>query len=100
MLIITGYMHVDPADLAQFITELNELASATRKRSGSIAYDAAVVDPRTGRLLISERWVDQAALSAHLHASDTIAFVSRWTGRMRGELRKYDARNERDIMDP
>lgn len=99
MLIITGYMHVDPADLAQFMTELNALASTTRKRTGSITYDAAVDDPQTGRLLISERWVGQAALSAHLQAADTIAFVSRWSGKMRGELRKYDALNERDIMD-
>lgn len=55
MLIITGYTHVDPADLAQFMTELNALASTTRKRPGSITYDAAVDDPQSGRLLISER---------------------------------------------
>ncbi|MDA5641375.1 MULTISPECIES: putative quinol monooxygenase [Agrobacterium] len=99
MLIITGYIHVDPADLAKFMTELNALASTTRKRPGSITYDAAVDDPQSGRLLISERWVGQAALSAHLQAADTIAFVSRWSGKMRGELRKYDASNERDVMD-
>jgi len=99
MLIITGYMQVDPADLAQCMTELNALASTTRKRPGSITYDAAVDDPQSGRLLISERWIDQAALSAHLQAADTIAFVSRWIGKMRGELKKYDALNERDIMD-
>ncbi len=99
MLIITGYIYVDPADLAQFMTELDVLASATRKRPGSITYDAAAVDPLSGRLLISERWVDQAALSAHLQAADTVAFVSRWSGKMRGEIRKYDALNERDVMD-
>lgn len=99
MLIITGYMHVDPADLAQFMTELNALKSTTRKRLGNIAYDAAVDDPHSGRLLISEAWHDQAALSAHLQAADTTAFINRWSGKMRGELRKYDALNERGIMD-
>jgi quinol monooxygenase YgiN len=99
MLIVTGYMHVDPADLAQFITELRALAFSTRKRSGAIAYDAAVDDPQSGRLLITERWLDQAALSAHLQAADTTAFISRWSGKMRGEIRQYDASNERDIMD-
>lgn len=99
MLIVTGYMHVDPADLAQFTTELKALAVNTRKRPGAIAYDAAVDDPQSGRLLISERWADQPALSAHLRAEDTIAFISRWGGKMRGEIRKYDATNERDIMD-
>ncbi|WP_254229200.1 putative quinol monooxygenase [Agrobacterium salinitolerans] len=61
MLIITGYIHVDPADLAKFMTELNALASTTRKRPGSITYDAAVDDPHSGRLLISERWVGRCA---------------------------------------
>jgi quinol monooxygenase YgiN len=92
-------MHVDPDDLTQFMSELKVLAVNTRKRPGAIAYDAAIKDSRAGWLLISERWVDQAALSAHLTASDTIAFVSRWSGKMRGEIRKYDATNERDIMD-
>jgi quinol monooxygenase YgiN len=100
MLIVTGHIHVNPADLAQFVADLKLLAVNTRKRSGAIAYDAAVDDPQSGRLLISERWVDEAALSAHLRAADTIAFVSRWNGKTRGEIRKYDASNERDIMDP
>jgi len=99
MLIITGYVHVDPADLAQFMAELNVLASTTRGRPGCISYDAAVVGSRTGRLLISERWVDQTALTAHLLAADTIAFIGRWSGRMRGELQKYDGCNARDVMD-
>ncbi|MFK4258173.1 MULTISPECIES: hypothetical protein [Rhizobium/Agrobacterium group] len=34
-------------------------------------------DPQSGRFLISERWVDQAALSAHLQVADTIAFAGR-----------------------
>lgn len=99
MLIITGHMHVDPADLAPFIADLKKLATETRKRPGCISYDAAVDDPHAARLLISERWADQAALSAHLQAADTIAFISRWSGKMRGDIRKYDACNERDIMD-
>lgn len=99
MLIITGHMHVDPADLAPFIADLKALATETRKRPGCISYDAAVDNPHAGRLLISERWADQAALSAHLQAADTIAFIRRWSGKMRGEIGKYDACNERDIMD-
>ncbi len=99
MLIVTGYMHVDPTDLAHFMTELNALASTTRKRPGSITYDAAMDNLQLGRLLILERWVDQEALSAHLQAADTVAFVRRWSAKARGEIRKYDALNERDIMD-
>jgi quinol monooxygenase YgiN len=99
MLIITGYMHVDPTDLAQFRADLTALAAATRQRPGNISYDAAVDAPESGRLLIAERWVDQAALSAHLAAADTIAFVDRWHGRMQGDIRKYDAANERQLRE-
>lgn len=98
MLIVTGHMYVDHLDLARFLRDLEVLAAATRQRRGNIAYDYAVADPLAGRLLISERWADQSTLSAHLDAVDTVAFVSRWRGRMRGDIRKYDASNERDLM--
>lgn len=99
MLIVTGSMHVDPADLEQFFGDLQGLAVTTRQRPGNISYDAAVADPNTGRLLIAELWSDQSALSAHLGAADTGAFVSRWQGRMHGDVRKYDASNERGLLE-
>lgn len=99
MIIVTGYMHVDPADLAAFRADLKTLALATRQREGNISYDAALEDPEDGRLLIAERWANQAALTAHLEAKDTLAFVKRWQGRMRGDIRKYDAANERELGD-
>ena len=44
-----------------------------------------------------DRWRDQPALTAHLEARDTLAFLNRWQGRMRGDIRKYDAMNERAL---
>ena len=99
MLIVTGHIHVDPADLTHFMTKLNALAVTSRKRPGVVSYDAAVEDAQSGRVLVSERWVDQDALTAHLGAADTTAFVRRWGSKMRGDIRKYDASNERDLMD-
>ena len=72
---------------------------AARKRPGNSAYDIAMEDPQAGLLLISERWTDQAALSAHLDAAETVAFVNRWQVRMQGDVRKFDASNERGLMD-
>jgi quinol monooxygenase YgiN len=97
MLIVTGYMHVDPCELARFSYDLRVLATVTRLRPGNISYDVAVDDPEAGRLLVVERWKDQPSLSGHLSAVDTVAFIHRWHGRMRGDIRKYDAANERDI---
>jgi quinol monooxygenase YgiN len=48
--------------------------------------------------LIAERWHDQAALTAHLEAAETAAFIERWQHRMRGDIRKYDASNGRELM--
>ncbi|MFB0872894.1 MULTISPECIES: putative quinol monooxygenase [unclassified Sphingobium] len=98
MLIVTGYMHVEPMDVPRFHAELQGVAAVVRRRAGNLSYDAAVDDEPTGRMLIVERWHDQAALTAHLDAPETRAFVARWQGRMRGDIRKYDASNERDLM--
>lgn len=99
MLIVTGYMHVEPIDVAEFSVDIEALAIIARQRDGNLSYDVAVDDPLTGRMLVAERWRDQAALTAHLHAPDTVAFVGRWQGRMRGNIVKYDAMNERALMD-
>jgi len=99
MLIVTGYVQVEPSELAQFCNEFRVLATATRQRTGNLFYDAAVDDPQDGRLLVVERWESQESLSAHLEAADTVAFVNRWRGRMRGNIEKYDASNKRGLMD-
>ncbi|WP_277972153.1 putative quinol monooxygenase [Pantoea agglomerans] len=99
MLIISGHMYIDPTILEQFMGELKLLANAVRQRDGNFSYNAAVEDYQTGRLLISERWVDQDALNAHLIKTDTVEFINRWQGKMKGELFKYDASNERGLMD-
>ena len=97
MLIVTGYMHIDASDLSRFHAELQAVAPIVRQRPGNLSYDAAVDDAQAGRLLIAERWHDQAALNAHLDAPETKAFVQRWQSKMRGDIRKYDASNERDL---
>ncbi|MDM9649204.1 antibiotic biosynthesis monooxygenase [Rhizobium sp. S163] len=99
MLIVAGYIYVDPADLNQFHDDLNALSVATRKRIGNISYSAAIDEPGAGRLLVLERWADERALRAHLEAADTISFVDRWSGRMRSDIRIYDASNERALTE-
>jgi len=99
MLIVTGYVQVPPSDLPAFTRDLADLAQATRERDGALSYDAAVIDASRGRLLVMERWRDQQALSAHLAASDTIAFVAQWGARLSADIRKYDATRERSLAD-
>lgn len=100
MLIITGHIYIQPVELALCLSDPETLAIATRLRAGNIVYHAAVQDKALGQVLISERWTDQASLSAHLQAVNTSAFVSKWQGRIRGAIRKFDATNERALTGP
>lgn len=97
MLIVTGHLSVSAADLPRFVEEAGHLASVARQRDGNLSYDIAVLDAAAGRLLVAERWRDKAALAAHLRASETVAFVSRWQSEMLGDVHQYDAENERPI---
>lgn len=97
MLIVTGTLFVAPSDLTTFMADLGLLAKATRRRDGSLFYQTAVLDAGTGQLLVVERWRDEAALAAHLRATDTIAFLASWQGRLKSGICVYDAENERPI---
>ncbi|AUQ24899.1 putative quinol monooxygenase [Dickeya zeae] len=99
MLIISGHVVIDPSDLQPFMADIRLLAQTVRKREGNLAYDMAVEDPLVARVLVSERWQDQEALTAHLAATNTQAFLTRWEGRIKGDVLKYDAFNERGLLD-
>ena len=97
MLIILSCVHVSPSDVDEFLADLRALSLTVRQRTGCLFYTAALEDASEGRLLVAERWQDQAALTAHLGAPETSAFVEKWGQRMRGEVQKYDATNGRPL---
>ncbi|WP_102960349.1 putative quinol monooxygenase [Mangrovicella endophytica] len=98
MLIVTGYIHVAPSDAAAFLSEMAAFAEAARARDGCLFFAVAPEDIGEGRMLVAERWRDQAALTAHLGAEETAAFVARWQARMRDDIAKFDAANARTLM--
>lgn len=98
MIIVTGTIGVDPPDLETFAADLQALAEVSRQRSGNLADAVGRDSADPGRLLVVERWRDRPSLTAHLDAPDTRAFVARWQRRMRGDIRKYDADNERGVL--
>jgi quinol monooxygenase YgiN len=100
MLIVTGTIHLSPADLTAFLGDMTTFSSAARAHDGCLFFAVAPGDLQAGRLLVIERWRDQAALSAHLAAPDTKAFVAQWQERMRADLTKFDATNPRALMAP
>ncbi|TGD99641.1 putative quinol monooxygenase [Methylobacterium nonmethylotrophicum] len=100
MLIVTGYVLVAPSDAAAFVAGMAAFARTARARDGCLFFAVAPDGIEEGRMLVIERWREQAALDAHLAAGDTVAFVERWQGRMTGDVAKFDAANERALLDP
>ena len=99
MIILMGHVQVGASDAARFLSDVQALARATWAREGCLFYSVAMEDAAAGRMLIVERWRDQASLTAHLEALDTVAFVDRWSSRMVGSVLKFDAAHERSLMD-
>jgi quinol monooxygenase YgiN len=99
MIIVMGYITLHPSDVPHFTADMQPFAATTRAEDGCLFFSATVEDAAAGRILVAERWRDQQALTAHLAAPATEAFVKRWAGRMTGEVLKFDATNERALQD-
>lgn len=66
MLIVAGHFDVDPGDQEAFVASKVEAMKATRTEDGCLEYvmSADPVDP--SRVILFERWADQAAFDAHM----------------------------------
>lgn len=73
MLIVAGHFDIDPSDRDAFIAGRVESMTATRSEGGCLEYvmSADPVDPT--RVVLFERWDDQASLDAHMKALATAA---------------------------
>jgi len=99
MIIVLGHVRIDPSDAEAFCRDIREIDPSNKPNSGCLFYSVAAVDPSIGRMLVAERWRDQQSLTAHLQRPETLAFVQAWSGRMQGDVRRYDASNERPLSD-
>ena len=68
MVIITGTFTVDPAQRDAFLAQHEQGMRASRGEDGCLEYCFAADPLEPGRVILSERWRDQAALDAHLVA--------------------------------
>lgn len=99
MIILMGYIHLDPSDVNAFTTDVQAIVSSTRAEIGCLFYAVTLEDARAGRMLIVERWQDQESLTTHLETPKMVAFLKKWGGRLKSDLIKYDASNERSLME-
>ncbi len=94
-----GYIHLDPSDVNEFVIDMYAFTRSTNAEDGCLFFAAALDDAPAGRMLITERWQNQNSLTAHLQTPDTAAFVEKWASRMKGDVLKFDASNERSLME-
>lgn len=99
MIIVLGQVYIDPSVIDEFLNDIDEIDPSKKNGGGNISYAVAVADPSSGAMLVAERWRDQRSLTGHLNSKRTMAFVEKWSGRMRGDVLKYDASNERALLD-
>jgi quinol monooxygenase YgiN len=99
MIILMGYVHVNPSDVNEFTTDVQAVVSSTRAENGCLFYAFTLEDARTGRMLTVQRWQDQESLTAHVERHESVPFLKKWGNRMRMDILKYDASNERSFME-
>lgn len=99
MLILMGYIHIDPSDVDAFATDVQAVSLGTRTEEGCLFYGITLDDRPAGRFLVAERWQDQEALTAHLEKAETLAFLKTWKERMKSDLQAYEVLKERPLND-
>lgn len=95
MLILMGYIHIDPLDVDAFVRDVRTISLSTKAEEGCLFYGITPDDRPAGRFLVAERWRDQEALTAHLERPETLAFLTNWGDRMKGDLQTYEVLEER-----
>ncbi len=99
MIVLMGYLHLNPTDVDTFVADIRSFSVSTRAEKGCLFYAVALDDANTGRMLVVERWQDQASLTNHLRRQETVTFLKKWENKIRGDIQKFDASHERLLMD-
>ncbi|TNB47788.1 antibiotic biosynthesis monooxygenase [Martelella lutilitoris] len=99
MLILMGYIHIDPPDIDAFVRDVQVISLRTKPEKSCLFYGITLDDRPTGRFLVAERWQDREALTAHLARAETLTSLTTWGDRMKGDLQTYTVMAERHGFD-
>lgn len=90
MLVIMGYIDLDPADVDAFVSDIRAISSSTKAEKGCLFYSIALDDGLAGRFVVAQRWQDRQALAAHIEKRETLAFLTAWKDKMKSDLHEYE----------
>jgi quinol monooxygenase YgiN len=94
-LFIAGRVYVDPTEVEELVAEARQTMPLALANPGCLLFSFTLDDRAAGSMLVLEHWRSQQALDAHLAQPAVIALFTKWGGKMRNEVRKFDAHNER-----
>ena len=97
MIVLMGYIHLKPSDVQEFLADLQTIAAGTRAERGCLFYASALEDASSGRMLLVERWLDEDALTAHLHGPNAASFQQKWANRTRVDVQRYEVFSEQPL---
>ncbi len=94
MILLMGHIQLEPSDVRDFLADLEIIAAGTRAERGCLFYDVALADPRSGRMLLAARWLDEDSFTAHLSGPHAASFQQRWAKRTKVDVQRYEVFNE------
>lgn len=98
MIIVTGTVTCDPAQARDYVERGRQVSALTRAEPGCISHDILLADEAAGRLVVIERWRDEASLKAHLGTPHVAAFGQASAGVVKGsDVVMYTAQDERSL---
>ncbi|MFI0775255.1 putative quinol monooxygenase [Streptomyces sp. NPDC021212] len=95
-IIVAGRVFVPADDIETFIAEAQATYPIAAANPGNVLISFCVEDAAAGTVTVLEQWASQKALDRHLATPEVMALFAKWGPRMRNEVRKFDALNERD----
>lgn len=100
MILVTGTLVIDPANLDRATALVGPLMEATRAEPGNLGYSFSSTLGDPGRLVISEAWEDQAAIDAHMAAPHFVEFMGAAgeLGVTHVEIHQYDVTGHKQVM--
>ena len=98
MIIITGQLVVQAEKVSEFQDRIKPVTDLATSEPGCIAYAMGIEDERSGRVVLLEKWSDEAHLLKHLERPEVAEFVGFLQEVVTDiELKMYDALHERDV---
>jgi quinol monooxygenase YgiN len=94
-IIVAGRVFVPAEDVETFVAEAQSTYPIAAANPGNVLISFCA-DAATGTVTVLEQWASQEALDRHLATPEVMALFAKWGPRMRNEVRKFDALNERD----